>query len=154
MGGSKVGPSGRLPRPRSAASRWREQPAEQPAAGTVGNPAPYGVAPEVSFAAGARPETEQDAMVTNLIADAVVPVWDRALLHALHDAVAGAVMDEPLSYIVVMNDSDGPYRQIVVHGPVEYRQLRDCFGALGIAPQIDAKRLLGGAPRPHPVGLA
>ena len=72
-------------------------------------------------------------MVTNLIADAVVPIWDRALLHALHDAVAGAVMDEPLSYIVVMNDSDGPYRQIVVHGPVEYRQLRDRFGALGFA---------------------
>ena len=32
-------------------------------------------------------------MVTSLIADAVVPIWDRALLHALHDAVAGAVMD-------------------------------------------------------------
>ena len=72
-------------------------------------------------------------MVTNLIADAVVPIWDRALLHALHDAVVDAPMDDPISYIVVMNDSDGPYRQIVVHGPVEYRMLRDCFGALGFA---------------------
>lgn len=72
-------------------------------------------------------------MVTNLIADAVVPIWDRALLHALHDAVIDALMDDLISYIVVMNDTDGPYRQIVVHGPVEYRRLRDCFGKLGFA---------------------
>jgi hypothetical protein len=63
----------------------------------------------------------------------VVPIWDRALLHALHGAVADTLMDDPISYIVVMNDSDGPYRQIVVHGPVEYRKLRDCFAALGFA---------------------
>jgi len=72
-------------------------------------------------------------MVTSLIVGAVVPIWDRALLHALHEAVVDALMDDPISYIVVTNDIDGPYRQIVVHGPVEYRKLRDCFGTMGFA---------------------
>jgi hypothetical protein len=72
-------------------------------------------------------------MVTSLIADAVVPIWDRALLHALHDAVVDALRGDPIAYIVVMNDSEGPYRQIVAHGPIEYRKLTDRFGALGFA---------------------
>ena len=65
-----------------------------------------------------------------------VAYWTKALGASeggLRKAVAEALMDDAISYIVVMNDSDGPYRQIVVHGPVEYRMLRDCFGALGFA---------------------
>ena len=67
-------------------------------------------------------------MVTELVAGAAVPLWDRELVRALLEAVEGLPPDNETTWqLRVLNDDGQIYRLIVVEGPMECLDILECF---------------------------
>lgn len=84
-------------------------------------------------------------MVTSLVAGAAVPLWDRALVHAMNDATLGVWEQGGMHRIVVVNAEGQTYRQVIACGSREYEELLRCF----MSHSFDA-RPVGGQIEMHP----
>jgi hypothetical protein len=66
-------------------------------------------------------------MMTLLRAERAAPRDERSLLVELEDAVRGLKDDRPTLHLGIANSAGQLYREITVHGPLQYRAVRDCF---------------------------
>jgi hypothetical protein len=92
--------------------------------------------PENRRFAGLAPYCDQQekSVVTSLIVGAVVPMWDRALVRAIKEAMSD-VDDEPATWhFGVVNDEGKVYRRIVVHGAMQLGKLLECLLSDGFYP--------------------
>ena len=67
-------------------------------------------------------------MVTELVAGAAVPLWDRELVRALLKAVEALPPDNETTWqLRVLNDDGEIYRLIVIEGAMECLDIIECF---------------------------
>ena len=66
-------------------------------------------------------------VTTSLRVGSSAPRDDGALLNDLADALEGLKEARPTMHLGIVNASGQLYREITVHGPGQYRAVRDCF---------------------------
>jgi hypothetical protein len=81
-------------------------------------------------------------MITSLIAGTAVPLWDRALLHAMNNAVIGLSPGLPERHMAVANLQGEIHRNVVADGPHEYMALLGCFAHRGFDMRISSDEVV------------
>lgn len=66
-----------------------------------------------------------------LLPASAAPHDDRALLRELAEALDGLTDDKPTMRLGIVNVAGRLYREITVHGPRQYRAVRQCFDRRG-----------------------